>query len=182
MRWAIGLALAVLAAGCIMPDQATTTSPLIGYCPQWVAGPETVPGGAALDATSPTRSIAVDAPAATLGRHPLDMYRIRVERLDLVGGDLEVHAAVGNTTHGLNFYDYRSAGQPFQSVPVLVFRPGGNETHHDFDVLLHPLSEDANADVGPLRLDVAFAPGPAPGHATLEYTVSFLYRVCGAVT
>lgn len=173
---------AVLAAGCIAPQQGAPTSPaLLGYCPQWLPGPGQADATHTLDAAAPNATQRVAGEAERDGR-PLDVYRVRVQRLDVEGGHVELRARVeGNGTPGRNIYDFRQPAGA-KAVPYLVLAGAANDTR-EYDVLLNPVAQGATLQpAAAVLLDWQFVPDqPGQGHATVGYQVTFLYRVCGAV-
>lgn len=175
------LALAVLAAGCVGPEPLGPEPNLLGYCPQWVQGPGQHTGNVVVDADNLAASVRITPEALRHDGLPLDLYRLRIDALNVTGGQLHLHAYTeGNQTGGRNWYDYRSAGQPFQSVPFLVFRGTGNETGREFDVVLSPLRHADPQDPLPIQLTWRLQSGDSgPAHASVAFTVTYHYRVCG---
>jgi hypothetical protein len=166
--------LLVLLAGCIAPETEPTRE-LLGYCPQWVPGPGQFAGSVEVDAEARDASVEI-SPELRNGGRPLDVYRLRLDRLEVEGGVLEVRAHVLNSTApGRNFFDYRQVA--FRSVPFLVLAKA-EDVGAEFDVVLSPVSHGETVESKALRLDWTFV--GASGKASAEYTVRFLYRVCGA--
>jgi len=186
MRGTLLVTLAVVAlAGCVVPDpNAPEQEALLGYCPQWMPGPGQSAATATLNATAPQASHPFEAPQQAVGRHALDIYRIRIDRIDVEGGRVQMHALVGDEGTGGNatgrsIYDFRQV--PFKQVPNLVLFGAANETKQDFDVMVNDISQSAPTEAHPLRLDWTFLPTQEGlGRATVEYHVTFHYRVCGA--
>lgn len=175
------VALASLAAGCVAPEDTASKANLLGYCPQWLQGP-----GQAGDSVDLSAALAegtkIQAADAVWQGHPLDVYRVRLDTLDVAGGALELRAfRDDNHTSSINWYDYRSAGQPFRSVPFLSFRAGSNATGHEFDAVLAGLKQSDITSSGPVQFVWRFVAdtGGGEGHGRAEYSVSYLYRVCG---
>lgn len=186
MRMTILAAFVALAlAGCIVPDpNAQEQEAILGYCPQWIPGPGQEAATANLNASSPQASHPFEAPEAAVGRHALDIYRIRIDRIEVEGGRLQMHALVGDEGTGGNatgrsIYDFRQV--PFKQVPSLMLFGHANETKQDFDVMVNDISQSAPTQAHPLRLDWTFLPAEeGVGRALVEYHVTFHYRVCGA--
>jgi len=175
---ALALALAAVAsfalAGCVTSDQPAQDN-LIGDCPDWQQGPGQFDGHADLAGDHPVN--ATVAPAnMTLGRRSLDLYRIRITRIAVDGGRAELHAWAANGSRAFNIYDYRP--NPFHSVPFLSLHGGANDTG-EYDVLLSPPAQGEAPQPTALQLDWTFVPSGAGGSATIDYTVTFHYRVCG---
>jgi len=166
----------VLASGCMAPDDGAPTSRLIEYCPQWLQGPEPHADAVDLNATH-LEDNRTESPALTFDGLPLNKYRVHIDRLDVQGGTVELRAKDANLTQ-LNWYDHRSTGS---NPPFLDFRGGANETDYDFDTLLTTVRESDSGGGQPIQLVWKFVPDrPGEGHARVEYTVTYHYRVCGA--
>lgn len=177
----LALAFAFLSAGCV--QEAPPAGPdLIRYCPQWQAGAtrsETVVLQAA--GTGGANETRPQEANATLDGHPLNLFRVVVTRLDLPEGRLEMRAFTKAEHKPLNLYDYRnSGGVAFTSTPVVNLEPGANVTGKEFDTLLTSVLQSDPGTGGPIDLAWSFE-GASPGtQATVEYTVTPHYRVCGA--
>lgn len=172
MRIALAAVLVALLAGCAAPE--TTKNPLFGYCPDWVQGPGNSSGTLHTDAASRNATADILPPgnlSAFQGK-PLDLYRMRVDTLSLAAGTLQLRA----TSEGrrLNWRDLRGATP--QSVPVLTF-PDASAAGHEFEVILSSVSDQDAPQPGPLHVEASYE---GSGRADLGYTVTFLYRVCGA--
>lgn len=156
-----------------------------------------------LDAASPNASTTVRPPGAadgtrngtgwTHGGHPLDLYHLTMRNVT-VAGRLEMRAYGGeNHTIGVDqgrlmVRDYRVAnGTPLGTMLELDAAAAG----HAFDVLVSSISFDDGAAPSPIHLEWRLAPNAAPRagtapaetrtpSATLEFTVTYFYRVCGA--
>jgi len=169
-------ALALLAAlsGCVATEEPPQDH-LIANCPQWQQGP----GEADLHAElGPGQGVnATVAPQnLTLGRRSLDLYRIRITRIAVDGGRVELRAWAANGTRAYNLYDYRP--NPVHSVPFLSLHGGANDTA-EYDVLLSPLAQGEVLQPTALRLEWSFVPSGPGGSASVDYTVTYHYRVCG---
>lgn len=173
MRWAVWALAALLAAGCTAPTESDP-NPLLGLCPEWVQGPGEDPR--TLEVGPDAREQSVDlAPPGNATEHrgrPLDLYRIRIDKLEVAGGKLQLRAFAEGRQ--LNWRDYRAALP--QSVPVLTLE-NATLAEHEFDVHLSAIGQRDPAVPGPLTLQARFE---GEGTARIEYTVTFHYRVCGA--
>jgi hypothetical protein len=168
--WA-GLAV-VLLAGCAAPP-AEQANPLFGLCPQWQQGPGQVAGSVALDAET-NKSLEVAAPPSLYeGSRPFDLLRVRIDDIH-VDGALRLRAR-NATQADLNLRDYRQEALPI--TPVVWFGAGAQEKDQSFDVFLTAVAHDDPARPGPVELEWSM---PGGGVATVAYTLTFHYKVCGA--
>jgi hypothetical protein len=170
MRWLAAAALAALLSGCTVPTDEEAADPLFGLCPQWAQGP----GGMTMDfqvAGNESRDVEMAGANATDRGHTLDLYRVRLDRLD-VQGRLELRAFAADG-HQLAIRDYR---QPTaQLVPVVVFTDG-SAVAHEFDVFLSTVGHDDPASPAPATLRWT----PLDGNASVGASVTYHYKVCGA--
>ncbi|MHB1260986.1 MAG: hypothetical protein ACYC2H_04640 [Thermoplasmatota archaeon] len=177
MRWFAAAALAALLSGCTVPTDEPAADPLFGLCPQWAEGPGrqvldlALPGGSgnATNATA-TRDVELGPANATLGGRPLDLYRVRLDRL-AVDGRLELRAFAADGRQ-LAVRDYRQVSP--QLVPVVVFTDG-SAAGDEFEVFLSPVGHDDAGSPAPVTLRWT-----ADGNATVAATVTYHYKVCGA--
>lgn len=190
MRLAVP-ALAVLAfllvAGCAQPGKDAEGDPLFGLCPQWAQGHGGLTSSARLEGTA-TNANATNAteetnanPAASATsvlepadalflNRPLDLYRVRIEGLDL-NGTLALRAAAADGMR-LAIRDYRSMDIPLVPVVHLDARDVGKE----FDVYLSPVLDESPAATAPARLEWTLE-GTS---AFVNFSVTYHYKVCGA--
>lgn len=174
MRWLAYAALAALLSGCTVPTDEPAEDPLFGLCPQWSDGPGRQVVDLDLRASSgnatSTREVVLGPANATFGGRPLDLYRVRIDRLS-VDGRLELRAFAGDGRQ-LAVRDYRPVSP--QLVPVVVLTDG-SAAGHEFEVFLSPLGHDDDASPAPAALRWT-----AEGNATVAATVTYHYKVCGA--
>jgi hypothetical protein len=171
MRWLAAVALAALLSGCTTPTDEPAKDPLFGLCPQWVQGP----GSTALTlqlAGNESADREVGPANSTIDGRPLDLFRIRLDKLT-VDGVLELRA-FGADGHQLGIRDYRQTGGQ-QLVPVVVFRDGA-AAGHEFDVFLSPVAHGSVGSPAPVTLRWM----PSDGSAMVEASVTYHYKVCGA--
>lgn len=156
-----------------------------------------------LDAAAPNATTTLRPPGAAdgvrngtgwmHGGHPVDLYHLTLRNVT-VAGRLELRAFGGaNHTLGVDqgrlmIRDYRVVnGTPLGTLLHVDPSAAG----HSFDVLVSSISFDDDAAPSPAHLewrlmaDAAPRSGTAPGErpapsATLEFTVTYFYRVCGA--
>lgn len=172
MRWLALAALAALVpllAGCTVPTDEPT-DPLFGLCPQWSQGPDTQALTLSLAGNDSADRELGPANATHQGR-PLDLYRVRLDKLD-VAERTELRATAADGTR-LNIRDYRQTSP--QLVPVVVFTDG-SAAGQDFDVFLSSVGHSDQASPAPVTLRWS----QVGGAATVEASVTFHYKVCGA--
>lgn len=167
MRRLAALLLVPLLAGCAAPEEEEP-DPLFGLCPQWAQGPGGYTSGIHATASRSEERELGPANATHLGK-PLDLYRIRLDRLD-VDGRLEMRAVAGDGRQ-LAIRDYRQEAP--QLVPVVVFTDGAAEGK-EFDVFLAPVVHGGEAAPAPVTLRWS-----STGDATADFSVTFHYKVCG---
>ena len=163
------LALALLLAGCAAPGDDKEEDPLFGVCPQWAQGDGGETGSIDLHADATERK-ELASPAERYLDRPLDVFRIRIDRVDLDGVlELRAEAADGKR---LSLRDYRL--EDTQVVPVANIDPGavGNE----FDVFLSPVLHDAPSAKVPVALNWTLD----GASASVGYNVTYHYKVCGS--
>lgn len=170
---ASSLLLLVLLAGCAQPTDGTTEDPLFGLCPQWAQGHGGQTTSVVLEGEERTASRELGPADAQYLNRSLDLYRVRVERLELGDGSrLEMRALAADGMR-LSLRDYRQ--EDVQVVPVVHL--GTDAVGKEFDVFLSPLLEDAPAALAPASLEWTVV-GEAPA-AFVEVTVTYHYKVCG---
>lgn len=165
-RLAALLLLVPLLAGCAAPEEKKP-DPLFGLCPQWAQGPGGASSGLHLDNGSAQSELG-PANDTYLGK-PLDLYRVRLDRLS-VDGRLELRAVAADGKQ-LAIRDYRQATP--QLVPVVAFTDG-SAAGHEFDVFLSPVLQDAPAAPAPVTLR-----WNATGPSDVEFSATYHYKVCG---
>ena len=170
MRWLVAAALAVLLAGCTAPTDEPEDDPLFGLCPQWSQGPGSQALSVRLTGNGSEESRLGEANATAAGK-PLDMYRVRLDAL-AVDGRTELRAAAADGTR-LNIRDYRQTSG--QLVPVVVFTDG-SAVGHEFDVFLSSVAHGSPAAPAPVTLLWT----QASGETTVDATITYHYKVCGA--
>jgi hypothetical protein len=166
-RLAALLLLVPLLAGCAAPDDKKA-DPLFGLCPQWAQGPGGFSSGLHLD-NETAQSELGPANETYLGK-PLDLYRVKLDRLS-VDGRLELRAMAAGGKQQLAIRDYRQATP--QLVPVVVFTDG-SAAGREFDVFLSPVLHDAPAAPAPATLA-----WNATGASDVEVSATYHYKVCG---
>jgi hypothetical protein len=166
-RLAAALLPALLLAGCAAPDEEQP-DPLFGLCPQWAQGPGGYTAGVNPAANRSEERELGPANATHLGK-PLDLYRIRLDRLE-VDGRLEMRALAADGRQ-LAIRDYRQ--QAPQLVPVVAFLDG-SAVGKEFDVFLAPVLHGADPAPAPVTLR-----WNSTGAATVDLSVTFHYKVCG---
>ncbi len=169
MRALVPLVAAMLLAGCAAPAKEKEDDPLFGVCPQWAQGPGGVSGQVGLEGDGSYHVELGPANATYLGR-PLDLFRIVVEELD-ANGTLELRASASDGSR-LTLRDYRLGDT--QMVPVVTVDPG--LVGHEVDVFLSPVLHDAPAAPQPASLNWTLD----GGDASVRYSVTYHYKVCGA--
>jgi hypothetical protein len=177
-----------LLSGCAVPTDEPEADPLFGLCPQWAQGPgeeeldvalsadggtgnSSASGSGASVNGSASQDVALASANATHDGRPLDLYRILVDGLD-VDGRLELRAFAADGRQ-LGIRDYRLTGT--QIVPVVAFTDGSG-AGHEFDVFLSPVAHDGQPSPAPVTLRWT----ATQGSATVEGSVTFHYKVCGA--
>jgi hypothetical protein len=170
-------ALAPLLAGCAAPKEKEQ-DPLFGLCPQWMQGPGEDRVAVDLNASSSPEARTVFPSDAGLLRsefrgRSLDLYRLRVDSIEVSGGTLEMRAFANRTEEQKAIRDYRLEDAQLRPVVRLVSSDAGRE----FDVALTPISQETAPAPDALRLAWTFT---GEGQAHLEGVVTYHYRVCGA--
>ena len=161
--------LVTLAAGCATPPEPENH--LVGYCPQWLQGPETLADELVLRAAEnrTTHAKAFAPGNLTFKGRPFDMVRIQVTGLT---GRLELRASPeGNDLVGLKLRDFRHDQGP---VPVLHLNK--TATGHEFEAYVSDVNASVPDTVGPIRLHWTLV-GES---ASATYTVTLHHKVCGA--
>lgn len=171
MRWLAAAALAVLLAGCTVPDDEPEGDPLFGLCPQWQQGPGSLALAVEVEGNgSEDREL---GPAnATFDGRPLDLYRIRLGNVT-VSGRLEMRAFADDGRQ-LAIRDYRIASTE-QLVPVVAFTDG-TAAGKEFDVFLSPVTQSSPAAPTPVTLRWT----SASGTSAIDAVVTYHYKVCGS--
>lgn len=170
---ALSLLLLALLAGCAQPTDDTEEDPLFGLCPQWAQGHGGQTTSVVLEGEERTATRELGPADAQYLNRSLDLYRVRVERLELGNGSrLELRALAADGTR-LSLRDYRH--EDVQVVPVVHL--GTDAVGKEFDVFLSPLLEDAPGALAPASLEWTVV-GEAPS-AFVEVTVTYHYKVCG---
>lgn len=169
MRWLALAALVPLLSGCAVPTDEEA-DPLFGLCPQWSQGPGSQPVGLRLAGNESVERELGPANTTHQGR-PLDLYRVRLDKL-VVEGRTELRAVAADGTR-LNIRDYRQTSG--QLVPVVVFTDG-SATGKEFDVFLSAVGHGDQASPAPVTL----LWNQVGGNATIEASVTYHYKVCGA--
>ena len=170
MRLAVAATvLALLMAGCAAPTDGEEDDPLFGLCPQWAQGPGSEAGEAVLDGDSTVGRTLGPVNGTYLGR-PVDLFRVRIERVEL-NGTLELRATAAGGER-LTLRDFRLGDT--QMVPVVSVDPGLQG--HDIDVFLSPVLQDAPAAPQPVALNWTLTGSDARVH----YSVTYHHKVCGA--
>ncbi len=166
-------ALVILSlSGCIA-EEAPPANPLFGLCPQWEAGDLQQAGTVVLNATV-RDATQILAPGEMQKRSlPFDMVRVRIDSLEHSGGDVRLSSANANGS-ALIWRDFRP--QVPQVAAVIVFA-SGDETGHIFETYLTSVSQDDPPRPGPVHLTWRL---DGMGAATVSYTATFHYKVCGA--
>ncbi|MEK6974964.1 MAG: hypothetical protein AABY18_01315 [Candidatus Thermoplasmatota archaeon] len=162
-------ALALLLAGCTAPADDKPVDPLFGVCPQWAQGHGGQTSGVSLTGDASERRELGPADERYLDR-PLDLFRVRIERLDL-DGVLELRAESADGKR-LSLRDYRLGETQMVPVANLDADAVGNE----FDVFLSPILHDAPSAALPAALNWTLE----GASAIIDYTVTYHYKVCGA--
>ena len=174
MRTVAVLLLSTLAAtalaGCAQPGDDKEADPLFGLCPQWAQGGGEQKSSIVLSSANRTVTRELGPAAAEYLDRPLDLYRVRVDRLELEG-DLDLRATSANGTR-LSIRDYRI--EDAQMVPVVSLDPSA--VGHEFDVFLSPVLHDGPLETAPASLVLSLD----GSSAFLEISVTYHYKVCGA--
>lgn len=166
-----GLVLLVaLLSGCAQPGADKEDDPLFGLCPQWAQGHGQLDSFARLDAGNRSATRELTPADATFLNRPLDLYRIRIDRID-TNGTVNLRASGADGVR-LSIRDYREADLPVVPVVHLDDAAAGRE----FDVFLSPVLDNAPGATAPATLNWTLD----GSDAFLTYTVTYHYKVCGA--
>lgn len=160
----------VLLAGCAQPGAEEDDDPLFGLCPQWAQGHGLLDSFVLLDPGNATASRELGPADATFLNRPLDLYRVRIDRID-ANGTVTLRASAADGAR-LSIRDYREADLPVVPVVHLDAQADG----HEFDVFLSPVLDAAPAAIAPATLSWTLE----GANAVVEYTVTYHYKVCGA--
>lgn len=161
--------LSLLLAGCTAPSKEKEEDPLFGVCPQWAQGHGGTSGDVHLLDDGSHGAELGPADATYLGQ-PLDMFRVHIDDLEL-NGTLELRATAADGTR-LTLRDYRLGDT--QMVPVVAVDP--SLVGHEVDVFLSPVLHDAPAAPLPVSLNWTLD----GASASVQYAVTYHYKVCGA--
>jgi hypothetical protein len=184
-------ALAILVSGCLAPDDTSTTNPLLGRCPQWLAGPGQMLGNltfATTTAAADNQTFLISPPtnsSTSYRGRPLDIYQLNLTRLDVHGGRLELRAysKIGDVEERRLIRDLRvpnDRGDQDRWFPALLFTPGTGAQGAVFEVALTSLLQSDAPAPAPLSLHWSFVPdGPTPAGASVSFAATFQYKVCG---
>lgn len=171
----------LLLPGCALPgaEETKDEDPLFGLCPQWVQGPGALGGSVVLDATTTTDETRVDLPGSladgfggngTFRGRSLDVYRVTIDNVS--GSAVQLRAFTLDGGRQFAIRDYRA--ESVQMVPVASIAP--DAAGKEFDIHLTAVSAAEAPDPQPIRLRWSHD----AGEAQVWFTVTFLYRVCGA--
>lgn len=168
-------------AGCVA-DPAPT-APLFGYCPQWMQGPGSVAQtvSVAAGATSNLTLVPTTANGTIVWefqRHPFDMVRLHIDSGNVpAGATLQLKAVTrSNGTLQHNWRQFSPDGASW--FPSLQWGAGPVPAH-DFETFLS--SVDARDRPVPQPMDLSWSlEGSGDAVASVSYTVTFHYKVCGA--
>lgn len=175
--WLLVLLLATPLAGCFGEEEEKQEDPLVGWCPQWAAGPQTATVQGNLTNGVQEAYVAPQVDGAFAPEHegrPLDLYRLRLN-VTVDGGELRLAAYNGDSGTSAILRDTRFA--PGQQVQPFA-RFGENATDVVLEALLNPVDLQEDLASAPLRLEWSVDNGTA---AAWQGTVTFHYRVCGAL-
>ena len=172
MRWLAVATLAVLLAGCTVPEDGSDEDPLFGLCPQWQQGPGSHALAVELAGNRSDEDRELGPADPTFAGRALDLYRVRLGNLTVTGRlELRAFAADGRQ---LAIRDYRIASTE-QLVPVVAFTDG-SAAGKEFDVFLSPVTQGSQAAPAPVTLRFTSVSGASAADAVVTYH----YKVCGA--
>jgi hypothetical protein len=169
------LVVLLLLSGCTAPKEAEPANPLFGFCPQWAQGPGGQTTGLTWTVNESRQERELATAAETWANHTLDVFRVRIDALNLTGRlEGRAFSAPGENKQ-LGIRDYRGNQGP-QIVPVVVLSAA--DVGKEFDVLRSSIVHGSSPAQLPLRMQWTLDGSAA--EATLEYSVTFNYKVCGA--
>lgn len=165
------LALPLALSGCTTPKGEKPTDQLFGLCPQWTQGPGGQTTGFHMTPAEPKKEYELGPAEATWQNHTLDIYRVRLVEMN-VTGRLEMRGFSADDKQ-LMVRDYRTDSGA-QMVPVIAV--GDGDRGQEFDIILSSVRHNSPSAQTPIRAEWTLE----GEDASVEYTVTYHYKVCGA--